>query len=175
MKLRIKSIFLIGAVVFAGFLSIEAATDSTNMAEELSYKNGSELELLSTNLFWNMSKPSSVYTTEFRRRSLYSFAYADYWVTYSGSRRAKRISFIGRVKVANCKKERINYYIRIGRQFNNHVQGYYKSKLGRSHRFGTGAADYRWDESDALVARRARIAKRSQNIVFVNDFTFGCR
>ena len=175
MKLRIKSVFLIGVVAFAGFLSIEAATDSKNMSEEFSYKNGSELEFLSTDRFWNMSNPSSDHATEFRRRSLYSFAYADYWVTYSGSRRAKKISFIGRVKVANCKKERINYYIRIGRQFNNHVQGYYKSKLGRSHSFATGAADYRWDESDALVARRARIAKRSQHIVFVNDFTFGCK
>ncbi|MGH1385924.1 hypothetical protein [Kordia sp.] len=116
-----------------------------------------------------------------QKKTINYYPYAMYWVNFDAKKpnhlNSVQVMFIGSIKSTKCSENgRYGWQSGIGHQFREHVEAYYKSKLGVYSKRAKDAGGYwRFGAIQDLPGVRARMAKRYPRVVFVNDFTFYCK
>lgn len=116
-----------------------------------------------------------------QKKAINYYPYALYYVNYDAKKpnhlNSVQVMFIGSLKTTSCSESgRYGWQSAIGHQFREHIEAYYKSKLGVYSRPTKDAGGYwRFGAIQDLPGVRARMAKRYPRVVFINDFTFYCK
>jgi hypothetical protein len=123
--------------------------------------------------------PGAVTSIKAARKTIYYLPYANFAIRYEGMSRQnyKQVIFLGTVKTADCdERGRYSFKNQIAFQFTQHIEAYYKSKLGVWHSWRERIGYWRFaDRGNELYGLRARIAKRYPLVEYINDFTFRCK
>lgn len=116
-----------------------------------------------------------------QRKTIYYVPYSLYWVNYDASKpnhtNSVQVMFIGSVESTTCTYgHRYSWNGLISSGFRDHVEAYYKNKLGAKHsRTKDGGGFWRLDSPAEVASFRARMAKRYPRVVLVSDYRFYCK
>jgi len=109
-------------------------------------------------------------------RTVYYLSYADYRIMYTDNvYQSSQVIFLGTVRSVTCKvNDQASIQGMIQKQFTDHIESNYGSRLGVRAELQERIGYWRWDTGEELLGMYKRIAERYPNVEYIDTFFLNC-